>query len=64
VIYEDFADNGSCPGSTGIVMRACLEILQAKKDLAVRGIQLTISAQFVEIYEEQVTDLLSATEGR
>jgi len=64
VIYEDFFDKNNCPSSTGIVMRACLELLQAEKDLAVRGIRVTISAQFVEIYEEQVTDLLSATDGR
>lgn len=43
----------------GLVVRACLEIFKAREDLRNRGISLSISAQFIEIYDEQVTDLLS-----
>ena len=43
----------------GIVLRACTELLQAKEQLARNGINVSLTAQFVEIYEEQVTDLLT-----
>ena len=42
-----------------MVLRACEELLQARDLLALNGISVTYSAQFVEIYEEQVTDLLT-----
>jgi len=43
----------------GLVMRACEELLLAKDFLAQNGISVSFTAQFVEIYEEQVTDLLT-----
>jgi len=41
------------------VLRACTELLQARDLLARNGISVSYTAQFVEIYEEQVTDLLT-----
>ena len=43
------------PDSAGIVVRTCAEILQAKSDLKGKGISLSFSCQFVEIYEEKVS---------
>mmetsp|Transcript_25467 Transcript_25467/g.42490 ORF Transcript_25467/g.42490 Transcript_25467/m.42490 type:complete len:864 (+) Transcript_25467:35-2626(+) len=43
----------------GIVVRSCEELLRAKECLALNGITVSYTAQFVEIYEEQVTDLLT-----
>ena len=42
------------PESAGIVVRACAELLRAKAALAARGVHVTLTAQFVEIYDEQV----------
>jgi len=39
---------------TGLVVRACAEIVLAKERLETNGVRLQISAQFVEIYNEQV----------
>jgi hypothetical protein len=47
------------PDTTGVVVRCCLQLLQAKEEMAKRGISVSLSAQFVEIYNENVTDLLS-----
>lgn len=52
-------DESSFPSSMGLVLRASLEILNAKKSLECRGVSMVISAQFIEIYEERVEDLLS-----
>lgn len=43
----------------GVVLRACEELLLARDQLASFGICVSYSAQFVEIYEEQVTDLFT-----
>lgn len=43
----------------GMVLRACAELLQARELLVRNGISVSYTAQFVEIYEEQVTDLLT-----
>lgn len=40
-------------------MRTCHQIFQAREKLRDQGINLLISAQYVEIYDEQVTDLLT-----
>lgn len=46
----------------GIVLRSCAEILRAKKHFEFRNeISLTIQMQYVEIYNETVTDLISPT---
>lgn len=48
--------------SIGIVVRACAEALRAKKLFEKSGaISLSISAQFVEIYNETISDLLSSS---
>lgn len=47
------------PSTAGIVVRACAQLLTAKDDLAKNGVFVTLSAQFVEIYDEQITDLLT-----
>ena len=43
------------PPSTGLVVRACVELLAAREKLRRNGISVSFTAQFVEIYEEQVT---------
>jgi hypothetical protein len=43
----------------GIVLRACSELLRARETLAKNGITVSFTAQFVELYEERVTDLLT-----
>lgn len=44
----------------GIVLRSCAEIMRAKQIFERRGdVSLTVSAQYVEVYSETVTDLLS-----
>ena len=45
----------------GVVLRTCRELLQAKEYLATNGIIVSFTAQFVEIYEEKVTDLLTGS---
>lgn len=48
--------------SIGIVLRSCAEILRAKKLFQRRGeVELNISAQYVEVYSEVVTDLMSGS---
>eukprot|EP00595_Chromulina_sp_UTEXLB2642_P000740 CAMPEP_0196763206 /NCGR_PEP_ID=MMETSP1095-20130614/3639_1 /TAXON_ID=96789 ORGANISM="Chromulina nebulosa, Strain UTEXLB2642" /NCGR_SAMPLE_ID=MMETSP1095 /ASSEMBLY_ACC=CAM_ASM_000446 /LENGTH=308 /DNA_ID=CAMNT_0042115919 /DNA_START=380 /DNA_END=1307 /DNA_ORIENTATION=+ len=47
------------PNNVGIVLRACIDALQSKQVLEMQGINLSLSAQFIEIYDETVTDLLS-----
>jgi hypothetical protein len=54
--------NNICNGdnATGIVMRACAELLRAKLQFSARGeVTMIITAQFVEIYNETVTDLMT-----
>jgi hypothetical protein len=47
----------------GIVLRSCAEILRAKKQFELRDeITLEITVQYVEIYNEIVTDLISPAE--
>ena len=63
----DHADNLStldtiCDGdaATGIVMRTCAELLRAKLLFARREeVRLSLTAQFVEIYNETITDLMT-----
>lgn len=45
--------------NTGIVIRACGELLCAKERMKSIGVNLSLSAQFVEIYNEEVVDLLN-----
>lgn len=57
-------NTGACnicmPDSTGIVVRAFHEILEAKQQLeANQGLSVQITAQFIEIYNEKCTDLLN-----
>lgn len=47
------------PENAGVVIRACEELLDGVTSLATIGIITTINAQFVEIYNDQVVDLLS-----
>eukprot|EP01035_Chromulina_nebulosa_P023896 gene23896-31010_t len=47
------------PNNVGIVLRACIDALQSKQVLELQGINVSLSAQFIEIYDESVTDLLS-----
>lgn len=44
------------PDSAGIVVRACVQLLEAKEVLSKRGVYVSLSAQFVEIYDEKVRE--------
>ncbi|GAB5356907.1 hypothetical protein AAMO2058_000328700 [Amorphochlora amoebiformis] len=53
-------EDGIVPGTCGVVVRAFLELFRAKRSLRKKfGIQTSYVAQYVQIYNEQVTDLLS-----
>eukprot|EP00607_Mallomonas_marina_P010567 CAMPEP_0182422368 /NCGR_PEP_ID=MMETSP1167-20130531/8037_1 /TAXON_ID=2988 /ORGANISM="Mallomonas Sp, Strain CCMP3275" /LENGTH=647 /DNA_ID=CAMNT_0024600377 /DNA_START=372 /DNA_END=2315 /DNA_ORIENTATION=+ len=45
--------------ASGLVVRACAELLKGKSQLGEKGVRVNLSAQFVEIYNEQLVDLLS-----
>ena len=50
----------SSQSSTGIVFRACAELLRAKEKFEKRGnVSMTLHVQFVEIYNDVITDLMS-----
>lgn len=51
------------PESAGVVIRACEELLEGAVSLSAMGIVTSITAQFVEIYNDQVVDLLSGRES-
>jgi hypothetical protein len=46
------------PSSAGIVVRACVQLLEAKEVLSKQGhgVFVSLSAQFVEIYDEKVSE--------
>lgn len=48
---------------SGVVVRSLAEIFEARDRLQYRGINLVITLQFVEIYNEEVTDLLTGDLG-
>lgn len=45
--------------NAGICIRALMELLEAKTQLISRGVNMSISMQFIEIYNECCTDLLT-----
>ena len=47
------------PGSAGIVLRACDELLNCRKAPGASCNSIKVSAQYIQIYEETLTDLLS-----
>ena len=49
----------SLPADTGLLARALIEVLSAIEPLSRRGVRLTLSAQYIEIFDEGVTDLVS-----
>jgi kinesin family member 5 len=57
---ESLEDISNGKSQQGIVLRSCAEILRAKKQFETRNeVTLEISLQYVEIYNEVVTDLIS-----
>merc|ERR1711916_8115 len=48
--------------SSGVVLRSCQELLMGAEALIKIGISVSYTAQFVEIYNEKCTDLLSGLE--
>merc|ERR1712054_674947 len=48
--------------SSGVVLRSCQELLMGAEALRKIGISVSYTAQFVEIYNEKCTDLLSGNE--
>ena len=48
--------------SSGVVLRSCQELLMGAEALRKIGISVSYTAQFVEIYNEKCTDLLSGLE--
>ena len=53
------ARKGVMAAECGIVPRACNEVLQACRSGSIRGVTVTASVQYVQIYQETVTDLVS-----
>ena len=53
-----FASAQSSPTS-GVVIRTFQELIAAREFLGRNGINMSFTAQLVEIYEESVTDLLT-----
>ncbi len=47
------------PASMGIVLRAAMELFQAKPALAKNGIDLSLVMQVVEVYEDKVSILFN-----
>lgn len=50
--------------SAGVVLRAVAELLEARKLLELRGVKFVISAQYVQIYQDEVSDLVSGNAVR
>ena len=49
----------SLPADAGLLARSLVEVLSAIEPLSRRGVRLSLSAQYIEIFEEGVTDLVS-----
>ena len=49
--------------TAGVVLRVCTELLEGKDQLAKIGINISFTAQFIEIYNEKVTDLLTGNDA-
>jgi len=58
------SDAKSLPGASGIVIRTCIELFSAKTALKRLGISTSYTMQYVQIYNEKVTDLLTGTPVR
>jgi len=56
-------EEGGPHEEAGAVVRACMELIQAKKHMAQVGVNVQLNAKMVEIYNEQVSDLLSGHEA-
>jgi hypothetical protein len=56
---EGLAASTRLPSSAGIVLRACDELLACRAAPATACDSIRISAQYIQIYEETLTDLLS-----
>lgn len=56
---ETGAEQICLPETTGMVVRTCIDLLRARAFMARKGINVSYSAEFVEIYGEETTDLLS-----
>jgi hypothetical protein len=54
VLDAKIVDGDNLPRDVGVVIRACADLLHAKEQLAACGITVSLSAQFVEVYDEQV----------
>jgi hypothetical protein len=49
----------SLPDDVGIAIRTCVDLLIAKQFCESRGINVSLTLQYIEIYEENVTDLMN-----
>ena len=56
---KDIDDDMGPDEHAGAVVRVCMELIRAKKHMARLGVTVQVSAKMVEIYNEQVSDLLS-----
>merc|ERR1719230_1801451 len=56
---EGLASATQLPESAGLVLRACDELLACKARPGATCESVTLSAQYIQIYEESLTDLLS-----
>lgn len=51
---DEISLDDDLPESSGLIVRSCRELLKAKDILLKSGVYLSLSAQFVEIYDEKV----------
>ena len=51
--------HSNLPDTVGLSVRACIELLIAKKHCEHRGINVNINLQYIEVHENTVTDLLT-----
>jgi len=58
VLNQKFS-NERVPKSAGVVPRACQDVFREAAKLESAGIKVRITAQYVQIYDETITDLIS-----
>jgi len=60
ILEESLVSNHRTPSSAGVVLRAISDIIDAVPVLLnTTGIRLTLSAQYVQLYNEELTDLVT-----
>ncbi len=55
----DSISHKNLPNNIGFAIRTCIDLLIAKKHMEARGVNVSLTIQYIEIYEEIVTDLMT-----